>query len=49
MLNGLVADLSGYRSISMWAAGVALLALSFSLILTRVVTARRQLNHAKYQ
>lgn len=47
MLSGLVADVSGYRSISMWAAGVALVAFAFSLILARSVTTRIQVDETR--
>ena len=47
MLSGLVADLSGYRSISIWAAGVSFGAFLVSLILVRRVTARIAANQAR--
>ena len=46
MLSGLVADLSGYRSISMWATAVALMAFALSMVLARSSTARVQLDRA---
>ncbi len=48
MLSGLVADVSGYRSIGVWAAGVALLAFALSLMLTRSVTVGIQPDRTKH-
>lgn len=43
-LSGAVADLSGYRSISMWAAGIALIAFLLSVTLMKFLYSRKQMN-----